>query len=244
MVFQIRNTGRPFVEWQDIYVYLFSGFYYSEILAFLFIIHGISLVKSCSIPSWLANRKMSELQHQPVKLNAGQRWLNQTETKFHGKVLSCTKEAKNSDSRGRSLRHIFTTQGLDAAGPLFWHNKPGNRFDPGNADFVDAIHTDSDKAGISRLVGHIDFYPNGGKDQPQWQPRPSKPYGAVLMCDYSVQQEFDHANWAFRLLVFFRQKTATVHTKKKFPSSKRRKSKCFGRESVLYSGTNWQQREG
>ena len=84
---------------------------------------------------------------------------------------------------------FLTIQGLDAAGPLFWTNKPGNRLDPGDADFVDAIHTDGGRAGLFRPLGHIDFYPNGGKDQPQCKPTPSKPYAAVLMGDYSVQQE-------------------------------------------------------
>ena len=61
--------------------YFFSGFYYSAILAFLFSIHGISLVQSHGISSWPANRKMSELQDQTAKLNAGNLWLNQTEAK-------------------------------------------------------------------------------------------------------------------------------------------------------------------
>ena len=53
------------------YVYFFSGFYYSEILASHFINQCISLVKSCNISSWLANRNMSELQVQTAKLNTG-----------------------------------------------------------------------------------------------------------------------------------------------------------------------------
>ena len=36
--------------------------------------------------SWLPKRKMSELQDQTAKVNAGQRWLNQTETKFEFKL--------------------------------------------------------------------------------------------------------------------------------------------------------------
>ena len=67
------------------YVYFFSGFYYSEILAFLFIIHGISLVNSCSISSWLTSRKMSELHDQtakPKRTIENVSRLNQTDTKF------------------------------------------------------------------------------------------------------------------------------------------------------------------
>ena len=77
MVFHRRKRGRPCVPlwsgripWAGLYVHFFSGFYYSEvvILTLLFIVHGISVAKSYSISSWLANRKMSELQDQIAEL--------------------------------------------------------------------------------------------------------------------------------------------------------------------------------
>lgn len=41
--------------------------------------------------------------------------------------------------------------------------------DPSDAQFVDAIHTNIEGAvglGYGGLIGHVDFYPNKGDDQP------------------------------------------------------------------------------
>ncbi|KAJ1119423.1 hypothetical protein NDU88_007609 [Pleurodeles waltl] len=56
--------------------------------------------------------------------------------------------------------------GLDPAGPLFSGKPPDERLDPTDALFVDVIHTDIDALGYRENLGHIDFYPNGGTDQP------------------------------------------------------------------------------
>ncbi|XP_058801466.1 pancreatic lipase-related protein 2-like [Phymastichus coffea] len=61
--------------------------------------------------------------------------------------------------------------GLDPAEPHFSNTNPMVRLDPTDADFVTAIHTDcnpfiSGGLGISQSVAHIDFYPNGGRNQP------------------------------------------------------------------------------
>ncbi|XP_034034373.1 lipase member H-like [Thalassophryne amazonica] len=55
---------------------------------------------------------------------------------------------------------------LDPAGPQFTITSPENRLDHTDAQFVDVVHTDVDALGYSMPLGHIDFYANGGKDQP------------------------------------------------------------------------------
>ncbi|KAM9583163.1 lipase member H [Trichechus inunguis] len=56
--------------------------------------------------------------------------------------------------------------GLDPAGPLYNGKPPQDRLDPSDAHFVDIIHSDTDVLGYRDPLGNIDFYPNGGSDQP------------------------------------------------------------------------------
>ncbi|TRZ00608.1 hypothetical protein DNTS_016592, partial [Danionella cerebrum] len=55
---------------------------------------------------------------------------------------------------------------LDPAGPQFNGQPPEDRLDPSDALFVEALHTDMDALGYRNLLGHIDYYANGGADQP------------------------------------------------------------------------------
>lgn len=55
---------------------------------------------------------------------------------------------------------------LDPAGPEFNGRPPEDRLDPSDAQFVEALHTDMDALGYRNLLGHIDYYANGGADQP------------------------------------------------------------------------------
>ncbi|GFG36664.1 hypothetical protein Cfor_11008 [Coptotermes formosanus] len=63
--------------------------------------------------------------------------------------------------------------GLDPASFLFesWTLPPSRRLDHTDADYVEVIHTDgsriwSDGFGLLSPVGHVDYFPNGGIDQP------------------------------------------------------------------------------
>nr|XP_040036242.1 lipase member H isoform X1 [Gasterosteus aculeatus aculeatus]XP_040036243.1 lipase member H isoform X1 [Gasterosteus aculeatus aculeatus]XP_040036244.1 lipase member H isoform X1 [Gasterosteus aculeatus aculeatus] len=72
---------------------------------------------------------------------------------------------------------------LDPAGPQFTGSSPENRLDPSDAQFVDVLHTDMDALGFREPLGHIDFYPNGGADQPGC-PKTVFSGGAYFKCDH------------------------------------------------------------
>lgn len=61
---------------------------------------------------------------------------------------------------------------MDPAQPLFENLDKAVRIDTSDADFVDVIHSNAKPTipfigfGMMRPVGHVDFYMNGGADQP------------------------------------------------------------------------------
>ncbi|XP_039296077.1 pancreatic triacylglycerol lipase [Nilaparvata lugens] len=61
--------------------------------------------------------------------------------------------------------------GLDPAEPHFSKTDPIVRLDPTDANYVDIIHSDATPfirggLGMDEPIGHLDFYPNGGENQP------------------------------------------------------------------------------
>ncbi|KAL0964391.1 hypothetical protein UPYG_G00323200 [Umbra pygmaea] len=73
---------------------------------------------------------------------------------------------------GRRIQKLGRITGLDPAEPYFQGCSAMVRLDPSDAMFVDVIHTDILPfipyigKGMAQAVGHIDFYPNGGKQMP------------------------------------------------------------------------------
>lgn len=71
---------------------------------------------------------------------------------------------------GMEVKNISRITGLDPASPLFEGYPPRVRLDPSDANFVDVIHSNGDsfiRGGLGSYapMGHVDFYPNGGRVQ-------------------------------------------------------------------------------
>nr|CAD7585815.1 unnamed protein product [Timema genevievae] len=56
--------------------------------------------------------------------------------------------------------------GLDPAMPLFESRSKDSKLDAGDALFVDIVHTNAFMQGKFERCGHVDFYMNGGVNQP------------------------------------------------------------------------------
>lgn len=72
---------------------------------------------------------------------------------------------------GERVPNLGRITGLDPAEPYFQFMPVTVRLDMTDAQFVDVIHSDSKSIiqfglGMSQAIGHVDFYPNGGLDQP------------------------------------------------------------------------------
>ncbi|XP_063923579.1 uncharacterized protein LOC135137772 [Zophobas morio] len=71
---------------------------------------------------------------------------------------------------GAELGNLSRITGLDPAGPLFESQDPRARLDQSDAAFVDVIHSNGENLILGGLgsyqpMGHVDFYPNGGRMQ-------------------------------------------------------------------------------
>ncbi|XP_062715391.1 pancreatic triacylglycerol lipase [Aedes albopictus] len=60
---------------------------------------------------------------------------------------------------------INTIIGMDPAGPLFSLGQP-DIMDRSDGHYVEAIYTNSGLLGFDLPLGHVNFYPNGGRSQP------------------------------------------------------------------------------
>ncbi|XP_022190374.2 pancreatic lipase-related protein 2 isoform X1 [Nilaparvata lugens] len=100
--------------------------------------------------------------------------------------------------------------GLDPAMPLFVTDNRELRLDASDATFVDVIHTNAFVQGKAARCGHIDFYLNGGINQPGCQHNTHNP----MSCDHhrslmyfaeSIRSSFGFWGWPCSNMASFLQ---------------------------------------
>lgn len=84
--------------------------------------------------------------------------------------------------------------GMDPAGPLFYNVTEEHRLDPSDAEFVQVIHTDACSIlalceGMEKEMGDVDFYPNGGKNQPGCSSDLAAP-GEPRRCNHELAHKY------------------------------------------------------
>ncbi|KOC68546.1 Hepatic triacylglycerol lipase [Habropoda laboriosa] len=80
-------------------------------------------------------------------------------------VIGFSLGAEIAGFMGKALapRKVGRITGLDAAYPLYMNSGREGHLTASDAMFVDVIHTDGGNFGFPNPIGHVDFYPNGGK---------------------------------------------------------------------------------
>lgn len=91
--------------------------------------------------------------------------------------------------------------GLDPAGPLFSIDKPQKRLADTDADYVQIIHTDAGNLSVEHPIGHADFYPNGGNEQPGCSKGNALTSYLSEICSYRSAAETE-AGYAYHRLLF------------------------------------------
>ncbi|XP_017470528.1 PREDICTED: phospholipase A1-like [Rhagoletis zephyria] len=83
-------------------------------------------------------------------------------------VIGHSLGAHISGFAGKNVQNgrIQQITGLDPALPLFSYDKPAERLNEDDADYVESIQTCGGLLGFLKPIGKAAFYPNGGKSQP------------------------------------------------------------------------------
>lgn len=94
---------------------------------------------------------------------------------------------------------ISRITGLDPALPLFATVDNDDKLNAGDAEFVDVFHTNAFIQGKVEMSGHIDFYMNGGINQPgcweRWTPFACDHHRAVMYFAESINSDVGFWGW-------------------------------------------------
>ncbi|XP_065212134.1 uncharacterized protein LOC135839840 isoform X2 [Planococcus citri] len=103
-----------------------------------------------------------------ILLSGLEKYVNLSVRNVH--VIGFSLGAHVAGFAGSELKNLSRITGLDPAGPLFESQDRRARLDSMDAQFVDVIHSNGENLILGGLgawqpMGHVDFYPNGGRMQ-------------------------------------------------------------------------------
>ncbi len=106
---------------------------------------------------------------------------------------------------GERIKNLGRITGLDPAGPYFENTDPKVRLDETDALFVDVIHTDGAPIyyiglGLLQPSGHVDFYPNGGLEQPKCVSSSSKITNGIYNLAFLDYDQFEQVSGCSHLI--------------------------------------------
>jgi len=87
----------------------------------------------------------------------------------------------------RTVGTLASVVGMDPGGPLFSLDVPADRIDHTDANFVEVHITDGGRLGFMHPVGHANFYPNWGIQQPGCGPDITGQCGHSLVRDFFAE---------------------------------------------------------
>ncbi|XP_041426747.1 pancreatic lipase-related protein 2 isoform X2 [Xenopus laevis] len=146
-----------------------------------FVIHGYT---DSGDKGWVPDMCKDELGYSPSLVH----------------IIGHSLGAHAAGEAGKQMPSIGRITGLDPAQPYFQNNPTDLRLDPTDARLVDVIHTDTapfDSSlglGINQLVGHLDFFPNGGIQMPGCKHKEN--YNSEID---KVLQEVSRGNWTLNI---------------------------------------------
>jgi len=116
-------------------------------------------------------------------------WINaQTNTPFSAvSVIGHSLGGHIAGLTGKRVRRgrLASVVAMDPAGPLFSINSPNDRVHHTDATYVEVIYTDQGGLGFDEPLGHANFYPNFGSNQPGC---------STGLCSHNIVEDFFEAS--------------------------------------------------
>jgi pancreatic triacylglycerol lipase len=129
----------------------------------VFVVDWSSVAKGLYISAYKAVPDIGKLLATNIQYLISNNGLDLSRTAIIGHSLGAHVSGIAGQTLGSQAGYII---GLDPALPCFSYNDIDGRLDTTDAKYVEIIHTCAGMLGFDVDIGHADYYPNGGSNQP------------------------------------------------------------------------------